>query len=391
VSRSADGFLVREAVAPALPGPLAGLCAAGRDDAARWFFATSEGVVVGAELESGRRFCEVALPFPLYPADRQPVSLGAQLCASPDGAFVAVAERRGLKGAVVDVSAQRVVHTFEREAYHPEHCTYPLAFVDERRLVHGVAWNLLAVLDVVTGARTQPTAEAASFDYFYGALALSPGARRLSSSGWVWQPTAVTLAFDVERVLQGLAPVTLGGLDGEAWDLPMCWLDDDRLALFATDADGQGQLVIDDVSAANRPMRATAANVSLELAARRDELLLLGDETVARAVSTLAPIARLAQPTVAWHPGAQEALGFEHPDGRGRWHLVSRPRPPVGPRPGWIVEQARHAQAAGTREARLVLADALESAALFGAEVEHLRADTTHGRRCWVVEDLAAG
>ncbi|MCU0696469.1 MAG: hypothetical protein MUC96_08065 [Myxococcaceae bacterium] len=390
MSRSGDGFVVRTAVAPVLPGPLAGLCPGGLDDRARWFFATSEGVVVGADLESGERFCEVALPFPLYPADRQPVSLGAQLCASPDGAFVAVAERRGLKGAVVDVAVGRVVHTFEREAYHPEHCTYPLAFVDTRRLIHGVAWNLLAVLDVVTGARTLPSAEAARFDYFFGALAVSPTGARLSSSGWVWQPTAVTLAFDVERVLRGEAPVTLGGLDGDAWDLPMCWLDDERVALFATDANHQGQLVIDDVSAANRPLRVKPCDVPLELGRHRDELLLLGDVTEARSVDTLEPAARLALPTVAWHPGAREALGFERPDGSGAWHLVSRPRPP-GPLPASLVEQARRARAAGTREARLVLADALESAGLPGPELEHLRAERPHGARCHVVDDLAAG
>ncbi|MDX2015245.1 MAG: hypothetical protein SFW67_33940 [Myxococcaceae bacterium] len=390
MSPSGDGFVVRRAVAPALPGPLAGLCAGGLDDRARWYFATSEGVLVGADLESGERFCEVALPFPLYPADREPVSLGAQLCASPDGAFVAVAERRGLKGAVVDAGSGRVVHTFEREAYHPEHCTYPLAFVDAHRLVHGIAWNQLAVLDVATGARTLPSEAAASFDYFFGALAVSPGGRRLSSSGWVWQPIAVTVVFDVERVLRGEAPVTLGGLDGEAWDLPMCWLDDDRVALFATDADDQGQLVIDDVSVANRPLRVKPCPVPLELGSHRGELLLLGEVTEARSVDTLDPLARLAKPTVAWHPGTREALGFEQPDGSGAWHLVSRPRPP-GPIPGVIIEQARQARAAGTREARLVLADALESAGLVGPDLQHLRTEGPHGTRCHVVDDLASG
>ncbi len=256
-------------------------------------------------------------------------------------------------------------------------------------MIHGVAWNLLAVLDVDTGVRHLPSSDAASFDYFFGALAVSPRGKRLSSSGWVWQPAAVTFSFEVERILRGEAPNTLGGLDGEDWDLPMCWLDDDRLALFATDADHVGQLVIDDVSAANRPMQVMPTDVLLALAVRRDELLVLGDATIARSLPSLAVKATLPVPTLAWHPGAREALGFSKPDDTGPWHLVSRPRPPGQARPEAVVHQAKLAQATPTAEVRLVLADTLEAAGWTGPELEHLRSTRPHGRRCFVVDDLA--
>lgn len=347
---------------------------------------------MGADLETGEVFFHGQLPFPAVVPDRLPAWLGLTLSASDDGRFLAVAQRRGLEGAVLDLTTGAVVQRLTRGEYHPEHCTFPLLFLDDHRLVHALEWNQLAVTDVRTGARLDPRPAETKLDYFFGALERSSDGRRLATSGWVWHPIAVTAEFELEPWLRGETPeprFTDRGIDGEAWDLPLCWAGPANLITFTTDADQRTYLFRCEVTS-DGPNTSLEAPLAHALAWRRDELLCLGeDATVAHDVETLAPRATTPLGTFAWHPGTQEALSASVITGEGPWQLLSRPRAPWRlPEP--LRAQALAAHAQPSPEARLVLADALEAAGFEGEPLDHLR---THGdgRRCAIVEDLALG
>jgi hypothetical protein len=349
---------------------------------------------VGADLETGERFFEGRLPFPAVVPDRLPPWLGLTLNASDDGRFLAVAQRRGLEGAVLDLRSGEAVQRLLRGEYHPEHCTFPLCFLDDHRLVHAVEWNQLAVTDVRTGARLDPQPAEAKLDYFFGAIERSPGRDRLVSSGWVWHPVAVVAEFELGPWLRGETPEPRfngHGMDGEDWDLPLCWTGPTVFVAAVTDADHQSALVRCDATSDRAHEARVDAPIDHALAPRRDEVLCLGpDGTVARDGATLEPRASSGLGTFAWHPGTQEALSVSAINGAGPWRLLSRPRAPW-PLPASLRAQALAAHAQPSPEARLVLADALEAAGFDGAALEHLRAHGDDRRRCFVVDDLALG
>lgn len=381
MSHSVDGWRERPARAPALDAGLAGACFASLDDRPRWFFATTDGRLIGADLATGERFFDARLPFTI-----EPTRHSVTLCASDDGRFLAIAQRRGLEGVVFDVGTGAVVLELRRGEYHPEHCSFPLRFLDDRRLVHAVEWNQLALTDCRTLAGLDPNPETTKLDYFFGALERSPNRQWLASTGWVWHPLGVVGALDVNAWLGGQEPNLTWMTQSDVWDSAMCWVDDERIA---TETFGLGEdLLVIQRPHDEEPLAKVPAPNSVELAMRRDELISLGGVTRAFDASTLFERASAPVPTFAWHPGTQEALSFATPDGAGPWRLLSRPRPP------WPISEAlrslaRQVQASPSIEGRLVLADALELAGHGGEALEHLK---THGphERCFVVDDLAA-
>jgi len=384
VSHSVDGWRRRDAIRPQLEGPVVGHTHAGLDDRPRWFFVTTTGLV-GADLETGETFFRQPLPFPL---DGQ--SNAVAVTASDDGRYVALAQAQGRSGAVLEVRSGKIVLRLERGDYHPEHCAFPICFLDDRRLVHALEWNQLAVTNVETGERLDPRLDETKLDYFFGALERSPSGRQLASTGWVWQPMGLIGTLDVETWLGGTAEATLRfGVDSDAWDLPMAWVDDERLVACVLDFDRTERLVVSRLGA-EAPDATIEQALGSALAVRRDEVILLGERTEAFAVNDLRRRGGLDMRCHAWHPGSHEALGFGSLSGAGPWTLVSRPRSP------WEVEAAiislaRHEQAHASPEGRLVLADVLEAAGHRGEALEHLRSAAPHGGRCFVVDDLASG
>ena len=361
-----------------------GVTHAGLDDRPRWFFVTTTELI-GADLETGETFFRHALPFTL---DGQ--SNAVVVTASDDGRFVAVAQAQGRAGAVIDVHRRDVVLRLARGDYHPEHCAYPLCFLDERRLVHAVEWNQLAVTDVTTGQRLDPRVEKTTLDYFFGALERSPSGRRLASTGWVWQPMGLVGTLDVETWLEGTVepPVQLGIVSDE-WDWPLCWVDDARIVACVAAYDGGPRLALSTITD-EEPIASIEQPRGSAIAIRRDEVLLLGERLEAFDSGDLGRHGGLEVHAAAWHPGTQEALAFATLGGAGPWTLVSRPRSP------WridasIVALAQREQAHPSPEGRLVLADALEAAGHRGEALDHLRSSTAHGSRCLVVDDLASG
>lgn len=385
VSHSVDGWRERPARAPALDAGLAGACFASLDDSPRWFFATIDGQLIGADLSTGERFFEARLPFSAIVGDRNPAWLAITMAPSDDGRFIAVAQRRGLEGVVFDVSTGKVVLELRRGDYHPEHCTFPIRFLDDHRLVHAVEWNQLGLTDCRTLTRLDPNPEQTKLDYFFGALERSPNRQRLASTGWVWHPLGVVGALDVNAWLGGKEPDLTWMTQSDVWDCAACWVDDERIA---TESLGMGEdVLVIQRPGDEEPLVTAPCPMSAELAMRRDELLSLGSITRAYDATTLAERASSPVSTAAWHPGTQEALSFTTLDGGGPWRLLSRPRAP------WRISDsvrslARQVQAAPSVEGRLVLADALEVAGHDGEALEHLKTHGAH-ERCFVVDDLA--
>lgn len=357
---------------------------AGTADRPRWFFATPTEVI-GADLETGETFFRHALPFTL---DGQ--SNAIVLTASDDARFLAVAQAQGRSGAVLDVHAGTVALRLERGDYRPEHCAYPLCFLDDRRLVHAVEWNQLAVTNVLTGERLDPRVESPKLDYFFGSLERSPSGRTLASTGWVWQPMGLIGTLDVETWVQGPGEAALQfSVESDAWDLPMTWLDDERIIACVLDFDRTQRLVVSKPGA-EAPELSIEQPIAAAIAVRGDEVLLLGDRTEAFDAHDLTRRGSLDVRTHAWHPGTHEALGFASIGGDGPWTLVSRPRSP-GSIDAPIVALARREQENPSPQGRLVLADALEAAGHHGEALDHLRSEAAHGHRCFIVDDLASG
>lgn len=188
----------------------------------------------------------------------------AVIHVSGDGRFAVVANRYGIKGAVVDLSTGRTTMTLKRDEYRVENCAFPLAFVkrnDRWLLAHATAWNRLDVSDALTGdlltGRESPKTEEGRprpphyLDYFHSALLPSPDYSWIADSGWAWHPVGVVRAWSVDR---WLAKNVWESEDGptakdlcaqDDWDQPMCWVDNRTLAAWSEDSvDNTDQLVL---------------------------------------------------------------------------------------------------------------------------------------------------
>lgn len=377
---------VREVKRPQLTAELAGVAAASRLDVPRWLFASRDGQLTGVDVVTGETFFSARTPFSLELTNGQQRGVSAVLTASDDGRFVAVGQRAGLEAAVFDTVTGEQVLAFQRGDYHAEHSSFPLRFLDERRLVRAADWNRLEVVDVVTRSVVSPPAEEWAVDYFFGSLERSPGGTVLGSAGWAWHPIGFIAVLDVEPWLRDgvTEPKPRLAVDSEVWDLPLCFLDEERFVTMAANRENDVRLVVARAGDES-PLHEQAWPFASELALRGDEVLVLGDELQAF-THELKATESVAVSTTAWHAGTQEALAFES---SGAVQLVGRPRPQA--MPAEVRALAKAAQDNPSVQARLVLADALESVGLAPSAVTHLRSAGPHdASRCFVVDDLAA-
>lgn len=176
-----------------------------------------------------------------------------------DGRFAAVVNTRGRQGAVVDLQTGAVTMRLDRGDYRVEHSNFPAAFaeVDGRTvLVHGTDWNRLDASDPRTGelltARAFAPYERGGplpehyLDYFHGGLAVSPDGRFVADNGWVWSPTGAVVAWDLHRWLRENPWESEDGPSRRPlcwrdyfWDGPLCWVDNDRLAVWGYGTDDE--------------------------------------------------------------------------------------------------------------------------------------------------------
>jgi hypothetical protein len=177
--------------------------------------------------------------------------------ASPDGRFAAVVVDYGRHGVVLDLDRDVVTMRLDRGGYHPETTPFPITFaaVDgETVLVHATEWNRLDLSDPATGTLLTPRTIALpdndkprpdhDLDYFHGRLHLSPDNRWIADDGWIWAPVGVPRLWNLYR---WRLRNTFESEDGSSahslcqrdyhWDSPMCWIDDDRLAISGIGSD----------------------------------------------------------------------------------------------------------------------------------------------------------
>lgn len=228
------------------------------DRPATWMAIAGEGALWRLDLDlDGGRAERVAV------LDPSAIDVGGPhvLAVAASGELVAVAEARGRRAVVLEAAGGRELLRLERDAYHPEHCRFPLGFfeLDGRLLlVHATEWNRLDVCDPRTGARLterpSPTYARGEpqpphyLDYFHAGLVISPDGRRVVDNGWVWHPYGVVRVFDLHRWVttnpweseDGPSVHTLCGRS-YYWDGPVAWLDERRVAVWG-DGDDETEL-----------------------------------------------------------------------------------------------------------------------------------------------------
>lgn len=159
--------------------------------------------------------------------------------ADPTGQWVVVHERTGTAGILLrDGEIVREIH---RSPYHADAYLYPACLFrlnDRVVLAHcPESYARIEIDDAETGERMTRSTSRKEADFFHSRLALSPGAGRLMSAGWVWHPWDAVVWFDVAAAIAD--PTLLDVLDGSprsrnvsiAEECSAAWLDDDRIVI----------------------------------------------------------------------------------------------------------------------------------------------------------------
>src|SRR5262249_14918529 len=164
--------------------------------------------------------------------------------ASPDGRFAVIYERLGTKGLLLQNC--KLLRELNRSYYNADAYEYPVT------LFHGPGGRLLLahcpedycridLEDAETGRVLTASAERTPDDFFHSRLAASPHGKRLLSAGWVWHPWSAVVCFDITRALADsnhldrIDPLPYSQKVCLAEQSSACWLDDDRIAVAASD------------------------------------------------------------------------------------------------------------------------------------------------------------
>lgn len=181
------------------------------------------------------------------------------LHAARDGSAVAMVRDYGRYGVLADASDGSTIRPLDRGDYHADVTRFPCAFARHAGravLLAGTDWNRVDAFDAATGtlltergptsyAKDEPRPEH-YLDYFHGALHVSPGGTDVVSDGWAWHPVGMPLQWSVAAWLDG---DTWQAEEAEAllhrgylWDVPTCWLDDERLVVWGVGGDDDAVL-----------------------------------------------------------------------------------------------------------------------------------------------------
>ena len=192
------------------------------------------------------------LPEETDPAATRKAALA--LHASRDGSAVALVRDYGRYGVVASTGSGEVLMHLDRGEHRVDLTRFPCAFAERDSapvLVAGTDWNrvdawALPSCRMLTERGPTRFVRGADrpghyLDYFHGALRVSPDGTRVVDDGWVWLPVGVPLLWDLSRWFAG---DTWQAEDAAAlqqrnylWDAPMCWINDDHLALWGVGDD----------------------------------------------------------------------------------------------------------------------------------------------------------
>jgi hypothetical protein len=165
--------------------------------------------------------------------------------ASPDGRVAVIYERLGTKGVVLKDG--ETLRQIDRSFYHANAYEYPVALFHEPSgrllLAHcPKSYCAIELEEAETGRPLTAAAEREPCDFFHSRLAASPHGKRLLSAGWAWHPLGIVACFDVAHALadphhldHGDRVSPYSGWVCLAEEASACWLDDDRIAVGASD------------------------------------------------------------------------------------------------------------------------------------------------------------
>jgi hypothetical protein len=164
--------------------------------------------------------------------------------ASPDGRFAVIYERLGTKGLLLHNG--KVLRELNRSFYHADAYEYPVALFDgpDGRLLLAHCpedYCRIELEEAETGRALTACTERMPGDFFHSRLAASPCGKRLLSAGWVWHPWGAVVCFDIALALTD--PHHLDRIDHLPYsggvclaeERSACWLNDDRIAVAASD------------------------------------------------------------------------------------------------------------------------------------------------------------
>ena len=369
-------------------------------DRARWIGVGADGRLHHWDLDAATT--RVACPLPVDVVD---VDKPVCLRVSRDGKLAAVANKRGIRGTVIDLEAGAQVLALARDDYHSEHCDFSMAFVERdgrTLLVHAPDWNRLDVVDARTGELLTPrgptsyTRDEARpphyLDYFHCRLDASPDGRWIADSGWVWHPVGIVATWSVDAWLGGNVWESEDGPSRQAltqsgyhWDGPLCWLDDARVAVWGYGED-------DPLAAAAQIFDARTGALERWFAGPVGELVFdhhlisLGPGAAVWDAGAGTRLAHTDATLAHYHPGAKLFVAFGDDNAVTVTRIVGH-----HVAASWNTPAVRAVAAAIHDPAELViLGDALELAGCTDTELlAHCRAPGPHGsHRCWALDRL---
>lgn len=236
--------------------------------AGRWLACTSTGTLI--EIAPAQYSCRAVAQVPQdalefdqgeHRETKQAWLKGPTLVmrVSRNGDLVAIANGYGQSGVVMDLATGKPAMRMRRDKYHEDVSCFPLAFVetgDRTMLIHATAWNRLDVSDARTGTlltERGPTSyqrgEARPehyLDYFHSSLLVSPDQQLVTDNGWVWHPSGVVVTWNLPQWLHENVWESEDGMSKRSlcwrayyWDGPLCWIDNQRLAVWGYGQDDE--------------------------------------------------------------------------------------------------------------------------------------------------------
>lgn len=326
------------------------------------------------------------------------------LFVSAGARFIAVANQRGTLGVVIERATWRTTIEITRDGYQVEHCSFPLAFVEQAGrtlVVYAPSWNRLELAEAATGellsARGPITYERGAptpshyLDYFHCSLAVSPGQRMIADAGWCWAPVGLVTGWSVDAWLTNPYESEDGstwqrlGQRAYFWDGPMAWLDDDRLVVWGYGEDDEWMLPAALIRNAHtgKLERWFAGVPRGELWCDRWLYAATGVALSVWDVDRGARIAEIPSDATRYHPDAKCFATIPTAGAITRVRLT-------GHDGAWCTGKIAQLVARGEPDDLPILADLLEAAGYADEEVlAHCRRPGPHGGRCWVFDRLS--
>ena len=234
-----------------LPGRIVAIQPLPQQHESVWLAITEAGDVLMLDLVSH----QVRSLFPL-PISQLDLAKSLTLLIAPNGRFATLANTREQHGLVVDLQSGQLTMPLMRDKYHIEHSDFSLAFAEvdgQLLLIHATEWNRLDFSDPHTGKllSVRPTPmvnrdhsrQPHYLDYFHCSLAVSPDAQWIVDAGWAWTPAGIPRAWSLPRWVTDNVWESEDGSSLKSltqrwsyynydWDLPMCWLDNEHIAIW---------------------------------------------------------------------------------------------------------------------------------------------------------------